>query len=131
LKFLADETGEHRRDEALEPGSFLVDRRLIVVGRGDDRVHHCVQQPALPRVGVDRRRVATHRGRVAFDRLLEHCLPGEVLVAKLGIVDQILVVGDNRARLPQHLRQALGDHRVLLGRRIGCERRGSHQKHHQ
>ena len=54
IEILADETSEHRRDEALEPGSLFVDRGLILVGRRFNRIHHYAQQPTLTRVAIGR-----------------------------------------------------------------------------
>src|SRR6516225_10224523 len=48
IEVFADETCEYRGDEALERRPLLVDRRLVVVGHGDDRRHHCAKQPPLP-----------------------------------------------------------------------------------
>ena len=47
VKAFGDQPCKDRRDKALEPGSLLVDRRLIVVDDFDDCRHHRPQQAPL------------------------------------------------------------------------------------
>ncbi len=47
VKAFGDQPRKHRRNKALEPGPFLVDRGLIVVHDLDNRRHHRPQQPPL------------------------------------------------------------------------------------
>jgi hypothetical protein len=54
--------------------------------------------------------------------LVQHRLTVEVLVAQLGIVDQILIVGNDCPRVLQHLSQVLRERRVLVGRRSSVDR---------
>ena len=51
---------------------------------------------------------------VDFDSLLQNDLAAETLVAEIGIVDAGLVAGDHLARGAEHVRQTLGDDRIVI-----------------
>jgi len=76
---------------------------LIVGGDCADRGHHRAQEPPLTRARVARHRVASGRLAIAVDGLVQHHPTGKMLVAERRIVDQILIVGDDRTRVAQHL----------------------------
>src|SRR5712671_652020 len=119
---LGDHPPEHRWNESLEPDSLGIDRRLVGIHNLGNRRHHRAQQPAVARGGIDRHRIDTGVLLVGFDRLVEHHLGGQPLVADFRIVDPALVVGDDRARVAQHLGQALRDLGILFRRRLLAKR---------
>jgi hypothetical protein len=123
---LAHETSEHRRDEALEPDPLGVDRLLMGIHDFDDRLHHRAQQPAVTRFRIDRRRIVPCMRLVKLHGLIEDRLSGQPLVSNVRIVDQVLIIGDDGARVLQHLGQALRDRRVVAGSFRGRDRRNRH-----
>jgi len=116
-----------RRNESFEADPFGVDSRLIGVSDFNYRVHLCMQESTVTRRRIDARGIRPGGLLKYFNSLLQNDVATETLIAEIGVVDAGLVAGDHLARGAEHIRQTLGDGRIVI--RASAQRRGRQTKY--
>jgi hypothetical protein len=127
-ELLADEAREHGRDEPFEADAGAVDGRLVLGDDVPDGRHLGTQKPSLPRVRVRRLRIPARLLAEDLHGLRENPLGRQLLVLSRRVVDEVLVLGDDRARGAQHLGELRGDGHVVVGRRCSKGSDASEQR---